>query len=137
MGFKRPVYKLTFADTTPFAGLEVTVRAPSTALELRMVHLQKQMLAGDEAAIGEVLNSMAALIVAWNVEDDDDQPVPVTPETVLEQDAPMLRAIFDALREQVSGVAPPLPGGSGNGRGSLASLQIPVEPLTVTASRGN
>ena len=132
MGFQRPSYKLTFTGNPAYDGLEVSVRAPSMDDLLTLEGAYPKAAAGDIEAQRDTMRLMAGMVTAWNYEDDDGQPVPVTFENFMAADYPMLMAIVDAWREKVAGVtgvAPPLPSGSGSTAASQDDLQIPMTPL--------
>jgi hypothetical protein len=131
MGFKRPVYKLTFADSTPYAGLEVTMRAPNIGELLQIDQLRaKAAQAGDVDAVKELFGVFAALLVAWNLEEDDGTAVPASHDEVMKLDAAMLNAVIDAWIERVAKVPPPLHRPSGTAQESPAVPPIPMTPLT-------
>ena len=73
---KRTVYKLDFS-ATEYAGLEVAMRAGSLGALLDLQELSEQgTLTADEAR--QMFAGFAELLVSWNVEDEDDKPVPAT-----------------------------------------------------------
>jgi hypothetical protein len=119
---KRTVYKLDFSDTE-YAGLEVAVRAGSIGQLLALQELagQEEMTA-DEAR--QMFAGFAALLVSWNVEDDDDKPVPVTYEGVASQEPDFIKVIITAFYANVAGAPPPLPGASGSGGTSAAESTL-------------
>jgi hypothetical protein len=83
VGFKAPkcTYVLDFDETTELAGLEIKLRSLTVD---QLLTLTAAVQASDQAdteadqvlALGPVLDVMAAGLIAWNVEDDDDQPIP-------------------------------------------------------------
>ena len=118
MGYKpkRTIYKLDFSDTE-YAGLEVAVRAGSIDDLLGLQELAgADGMTADEAR--RMFTGFAALLVSWNVEDDDDQPVPTSYEGVASQEPDFIKAIITAFYANVAGTPPPLPGASDSGANS-------------------
>ena len=110
---KRTVYKLDFS-ATEYAGLEVAVRAGSIG---DILGLQELASAGEMTAeeARQLFAGFAALLVSWNVEDDDDKPVPATYEGVASQEPDFVKVIVTAFFANVAGAPPPLPGASDSG----------------------
>ena len=127
MGYrpKRKIYNLSFAGTE-HDGLEVVMRGVTVGEELRINSIARDG-DGDGAAIVEL---MVDLLVRWNVEDENGQPVPATPEGVRSQDAAFIGDILTALRKAAGGVVDgPLPSDSTSGLPSLVE-SIPMEALS-------
>ena len=115
MGYKpkRTVYKLDFSETE-YAGLEVAVRAGSIGDLLALQELaDADAMTADEAR--RMFAGFAALLVSWNVEDEDDGPVPVSYKGVASQEPDFIKAIITAFYANVAGTPPPLPGASDSG----------------------
>ncbi|GAA2209314.1 hypothetical protein GCM10009850_047720 [Nonomuraea monospora] len=132
MGYKRPakIYKLVFAEDD-MAGLEVKARSMSTGDLLDMAPLLDLKLSASPTAeemesIAELLERFADVLVSWNLEDEDDQPVPATLEGLLDQDIDFVMRIIMAWADAVSGVPAPLPEPSPGGEPSLAA-SIPMD----------
>ena len=118
MGYKpkRTVYKLDFSETE-YAGLEVAVRAGSIGDLLALQELaDADAMTADEAR--RMFAGFAALLVSWNVEDDDDQPVPTSYKGVASQEPDFIKTIITAFYANVAGTPPPLPGASNSGANS-------------------
>ena len=133
MGFQRTRYRLKWEEGTSYEGLEVTTRPPSMDVLLRLDELKDAAAKGSTEGIRDLVGLFADLITDWNVTGDDDQPVPVSAAELL-ADIPMMMAIVMNYGDKVAAAAsvpPPLPGRSGSAPASLASLQIPVLPLTA------
>ena len=122
MGYKpkKTVYKLDFGDTE-LAGLEVAVRAGSIdqLLTLQELAAHEELTAGQAR---ELFAGFASLLVEWNVETDDDKPVPVTYEGVASQEPDFIKEIVTAFFENVAAAPPPLPSGSPSGGSSPGAL---------------
>jgi hypothetical protein len=78
----------------------------------------------DPLRLDHLLGRFARVIVSWNVEDDDGQPVPPTVQTLLDQDFAFLMAIMNSWVTAMSQAPPPLPGTSGSG-GTSPEASIP------------
>ena len=118
MGYKpkRTIYKLDFSQTE-YAGLEVAVRAGSIG---DLLALQDLAGAGETTAeeARQMFAGFAALLVSWNVDDDNDKPVPTTYEGVASQEPDFIKTIVTAFFANVAGAPPPLPDGSNSGANS-------------------
>lgn len=122
MGYKpkKTVYKLDFSDTE-FAGLEAAVRAGSIDQLLGLQELaDHEELSAEEAR--QMFAGFASLLVSWNVETEDDEPVPATYEGVASQEPDFIKAIVTMFYETVAAAPPPLPGGSPSGGSSPEEL---------------
>ena len=126
MGYrpKRKIYTLDFAGTE-HEGLEVSMRGLTVGEELHLDDLR-----GKEGGGREVFELMTGLLKSWNVEDDDEQPVPATFEGVCTQDSSFILDILNQLQAAASGVPDPLPQTSPSGETSPAPPGIPMAPLS-------
>ena len=136
MGFERPVklFTLQFRDGR-YPGLEVKVRSLSTRQFLQvagMAEVAMEKLADAGPVIDELAARTAASIASWNLE-DDGVPVPVSAESLLEQEWEFFIDIVMAWLDAIGGVSPPLPNGS-NGTGQLPEASIPMAPLSPSLS---
>lgn len=137
MGYKRQktIYRLVFEDEE-FEGLEVRAYAPPLG------YLEKTMQMGsiagrntDDLSPEEIelfqgfMTGFAKYLVSWNLEDDDDTPVPATLEGLRTQDLGFVFQIIEAWLDSVSAVAGPLAPPSSSGRPSLEG-SLPMEPLS-------
>lgn len=125
MGYRPPrkTYNLDFTGTS-YEGLEVSMRGPTVGEELEIEAFRTQDGGGRE-----IFKVMTGLLIEWNVDDEQGQPVPTTFEGVCTQDAAFIMAILDATQEAASGVPDPLPSGSPSGEPSPV-VSIPMEPLS-------
>ena len=139
MGYKpaRLEYDLDFTGGD-LKGLEVTMR--SVSLEQYLKATAAHRLAGikdrpwteeDRKAVTDLYEAFAGALVSWNVEDDDDRPVPPTPEGVFAQDLPFLIPVALAWLDAMTGMDPELgkdlPSGPRFPEGS-----IPMEPSSAS-----
>lgn len=138
--YKPKRYRITFDDGHEYAGLEVTCKAVSLDVLIGMMSAADslgsissgQMTDADRQAFRDIVCHLASVIVSWNVDDDDDQPVAPDAAGLMGQELGMVLAITTALTERVASVAPPLPQGSPNGQaGDIESL-LPMEPLPAS-----
>lgn len=140
-GFKRKkkLYRLKFVDSD-LDGLEVLMRSVSTG---RMLEIQEMASASkaavaskgdgddpmDMSAVKSMVGMIADAMVSWNLEDDDDTPVPATTEGLLDQDIDFLMQIVTAWTEAIAGVAAPLERSSTGGVNAL-EVSLPMETLS-------
>lgn len=131
-GYRRKarLFNLAFAPDHPLHGLEVTARSVSMRDLLAVMELAS--LAGaslrDQAVgVGRLTEKLAELIVSWNLEDEDGNPVPATAEGVQGQDMDFVLALCESWIDAVAGVPAPLPQPSEDGAPSLeASIPMAV-----------
>lgn len=136
MGFKvkKKLYKLTFAQDTDLSGLEVTMTSVSMGKLLRIQELSDSPdVTANMAAFHEMIEIFTGAMLSWNLEDDFDQPVPVTPEGVLTQDPDVLMVIIGQWVKAISGVADPLGAGSTSGAPS-PEASLPMEAVSLSLS---
>lgn len=76
-------------------------------------------------------DEFAKRLVSWNLTDDDDRPIPATPEGLRDVDMSLVTALKDAWAEALTGVhkADPLPVSSPSGGPSLVE-SVPMEALS-------
>lgn len=129
MGYQRKTYRLVFEDEE-FEGLEVRARGGSID---HLVSLTTLMRAGDElikpdgqAKRDELYQLLAGRLIDWNLDDDQGQPVPLTVETLRQQDWPLVLGIARAWMRATAGVSRPLEPDSPDGQQSL-EVSIPME----------
>ena len=115
MGYKprRTVYKLDFSETE-HAGLEVTIRSAPIEQLLALEEFGEQDGLGADAA-RDMFRQFASLLVSWNVEDDDGQPVPATYEGVITQEPEFIQELIRMWLVNMTQAPPPLPAGSSSG----------------------
>ncbi|NUO43727.1 MAG: hypothetical protein HOV82_17025 [Streptomyces sp.] len=126
MGFREPsTIKLVFEPGDEYHGLEVTVRSMSISAWLQSSGLDGGEGDGPAATVRRFYEHL----VAWNLEDERGQPVPVADAP--NRDARMIRRLNNAWMEALTGVhrADPLPDSSTSG-GSSPAPAIPMAPLS-------
>lgn len=126
-GYKRPTLKLIFADPE-MDGLEVRAKRLNIGNLFRVAALADMGhgLVQREEKLTELFEALGASITSWNLEEDDDTPVPTTPAGLRGQDMRLLLAITHSLIEASAGVARPLEQPSPGGEPSLEA-SIPME----------
>ncbi|MFZ3473086.1 hypothetical protein ACODT3_10870 [Streptomyces sp. 4.24] len=128
MGYKpkRKIYHLDF-EGTDFEGLQVSIRGLNTGQYLDLFEAKAEAEAGGETS--RLLTIMASRLVAWNVEDDGDMPVPATLDGIKTQDLDFNLAIVNSWTTAMAGVPAPLAPSSPAGEPSLVE-SIPVDILS-------
>lgn len=122
-GFKVPkkLYKLVFADPS-YEGLEIV--ATSVPMETMLwvqslsgAHIQELGKTAD--GIRKMVDILIGALLSWNIEDDDDRPVPVSAAALLAQDPAFVMDVMAAWTAAITGVSGPL------GEGSISGPQFP------------
>lgn len=128
MGYKvnHKVFKLKFEDDE-YEGLEVRAKSTSVGKFMRLVNIVEKDEATSED-VQELFEGFAKVLVSWNVEDDDDNPVPTTTEGLYSLDMDFVLPILRAWAGAIASVSPPLPPSSNNGRSS-AEASLPMATL--------
>lgn len=141
---KRPgrIYRLVFPDTDPVLP-EVVIRLKSLSIA-QFLNVQQLATAADRrgredagpeqlknvtAAVEALADILTERIVDWNLEEDDDTPVPVTRDEVLDFDPEAFMRVVEEWLDAVAGVSDPLPSTSSDGP-PLEELSIPMESLS-------
>lgn len=127
MGFKRAkkVYNLVFADPD-MEGLEVKARSMPLGDLMAMADTIDNIGQATIGDVDEMLAKFAEVLVSWNLEDDDDMPVPTTLDGLKSQDQEFVFAVVVSYVNAVTGVSAPLPQTSPGGEPSLAA-SIPMD----------
>lgn len=131
MGYKRPAKTFHLKFTGELEGLEVHVKSITLG---EMFELDGLLAGNDKTPTAEevsaVFKSFAKALMSWNLEDDNDQPVPATLEGIYTQDMEFIMEIIAAWMEAVTGVDGDLGKGSIVGGQSLEELTLPMETLS-------
>lgn len=127
MGYKRKrkVYKLDFSGTE-YEGLEVSLTGLTTGEYLEFVSLSASSEDANETE--QMLKFFARHLTSWNLEDEDDKPVPATYEGVTSNDLTMSMFIMHAWTDALVGVPSTTEKKSSDGEQPLTEL-IPTESL--------
>lgn len=140
MGFKlvRKGYALKFADGSPLDGATVVMSGLSVG---QVVKAREQMRAaqgdqGPEAKADGILQTLATLaenLVSWDLEEEDETPIPANEDGVMSLELPVAFSIFHAWMGAVSTVDTPLPNASSDGETHPLEASIPMEALPTTS----
>lgn len=128
MGYRHTRRKITvrFEEPNEFAGFEAVLRGKSLAGFLALTGIGEV----DQSSISDQLQDMAHSLISWNLEDEDGNPVPVTPEAVFEQDQELMLALGKGWIDGLgAGVSVPLEQSSTDGPPSLEA-SLPMAPLS-------
>jgi hypothetical protein len=134
---EKTIYKLVFDDPR-LNGLEVRARKANMGDILyfgRAEEIAQEMAGGQlsdvEAAekLREMYERFANIVVDWNVEDDDGEPVPISVDGFLSQEQDFLNMIIAAWMRAGTAVPVPLAQPSSDGDPSLVA-SIPMETLS-------
>lgn len=128
-GFKVPknLYRLVFEDPA-YHGLEVTATSVSMETMLWVQGLGDRVsdIAKTPEGLRQVVDVLVSAILSWNVEDDDDNPLPVSAEALLAQPVSFVLDIMAAWTAAITGVSGPLGAGSISGP-RFPEASIPME----------
>lgn len=136
--YKPRLYHIVFPDDSPWADAEAKIKGCSVDAWLDLLANSSKaqdvadglvtVTAAERSATEKIIELFAPLIVWWNVDDDEGEPVAPDEAGVRSQDFGLIMALFRAWQERAIAVAPPLPKGSPAGPDpELAS--IPTETL--------
>jgi hypothetical protein len=132
MGYKRRTYRLTFDDPA-LEGLEVVMRGASVAELTQFSELSSLgeglMKPENAESLAELYAMLSRKVVRWNLEDEDDQPIPCTAETLADEDSRVVLAIMAGWADAVAGVPAPLARRSTGGE-QLVAPSMPMETLS-------
>lgn len=133
MGFKakKKLYRLVFDETTDLSGLQVTMTSVSmgTLLRLQEMSARGEEVVKDDVSFRDVVEVFVGAMLSWNLVDDDERPVPVTVDGVLDQDPDFIMEVVTAWTKAISGVPDPLDGRSTSGP-AFPEASIPMETLS-------
>lgn len=130
MGYVRKpkVYRLVF-DDPDFEGLEIRMRSSVTTGQY--LDIEELISSGqrDRAAVERMFSVFADMLVDWNLEDDDGNPVPADLMALYSLDLGFVMSIIEAWTEVMVGVPAPL-SNSSTGGDPLEEASIPMETLS-------
>lgn len=122
MGYTAPRREYPLDLGTEFAGLEVTVRSVSIDEYLKLAGFT-----GETVPVGYAIDQFRANLVAWNLEEEDGTPIPVSAAGA--QDKELVLALTTAWVGSLHGVPDPLGPSSHSGEPSLVE-SIPMDALS-------
>jgi hypothetical protein len=137
VGYKRStrIIRLVFEDPE-FDGLQVRAKVVPLGQLMSIAELAgatEEHGAGAMQSVRDLFAGFADALVSWNLEDDDDQPVPATYEGMLTQDFDFMMSVVQQWMTAVAGVAAPLGRGSSGGETALEA-SLPMAPLSTSPS---
>lgn len=136
MGYKaRRVYVLEFEDRD---GMEVKARSTNIDRFMELTELAdfspgNSFSPEDRAKIDKLLAGFSECLVSWNLEEDDDSPIPATLEGLRSLDIDLAMEIVNSWMDAISDVSPGKERPSPNGSQSVEA-SIPMEPLSPSQS---
>jgi len=119
MGFRAPRRTYQLALGEEFAGLTATVSSVSIGEYMTLAGFTS-----DTVPVSYAIDQFCANLVAWNLEDEDGQPIPVS--AAKEQDKELVLALTSEWVTSLHGVAAPLEPSSPDGEPSLEA-SIPMD----------
>lgn len=122
MGYKKVPVIHTLTDIPGEDGLIVRLKSISFGKVRRLIRLSDSE---DESSMDEISEQFVQALVSWNLEDENDQPVPTTLEGVEDQDFDFIMKIVSAWLDRLTGPSEEL------GKGSQPGAQFPGQPLTM------
>lgn len=137
-GYVRPSVKATFDESNgDMAGFVFRFRRPSIDDLVTLSGIdglsEGAFTDDDRATMDSVFRVLASRIISWNLMDaaspgTTPTPVPITPETVAEQDIDFVMELIRAMTRGAE-VPAPLPEPSNAGQRWVEEASIPMEPL--------
>lgn len=134
MGHKRKVLHLTFEDAPE---LEIYVRSVNVRRALSLMRLADQLSGGQVADVAEaekvtseMFGAFADRVVSWTLVDDDDEPMPVSLDSLLDWDFDDAMTWVMTWIQQATSVS--LPTAAPTGTGNSLEASIPMASATGT-----
>ena len=129
MGYQRKVLKLVFEDKPE---LVVFVRSVNVRRVLRLMQLAATLQGGEftdmaeaEAVIAELFGAFTDRVQSWTLADDEDKPVPVSLDALLDWDFDDAMLMVLAWLERATSVlVPTAPPADGTGNPLEASIPM-------------
>lgn len=123
MGFRlNRTYALRW-EAGDLQGLEIDMRSTSVGTLGKVL----AMLADRDE--GTLAQTLVEHVIRWNFEDENGEELPVTVESLMQQEAVLLAAIAREWILATRGVTAPLDDGSTSSEPSEPELSIPMETL--------
>lgn len=126
MGYRRVPTIYTLDKVRGEEGLIVRLKA----IKIGKMRKLMQLTSSDDTAnegLAQILDLLQEALVSWNLEDEQGQPVPATPEGVEDQESELILRIVETWMDQMTGVTPEL------GKDSSSGASFPGRPLTMEA----
>lgn len=133
MGSRRTptLYKLTFGEDTDDPGFEITVRG-LTIKQRRDIAAQVSEDETELDSVARICQMIARQGVSWNREDERGAPLPLTAESLEDEEPGLILAISFKWQQALAGVPAPLESDSPSGEISPVEsmlTEIPSESL--------
>ena len=122
MGFRAPRRTYQLALGEEFEGLDTTVSSVSIGEYMTLAGFTSETV-----PVSYAVDQFCANLIAWNLEDEDGQPIPVA--AAKDQDKELILALTAAWVTSLHGVAAPLAPSSPDGEPSLEA-SIPMDDLS-------
>ncbi|MEU1554308.1 hypothetical protein ABZ517_16515 [Streptomyces scabiei] len=131
MGYRRErkVYNLVFGEGSEYEGLEVQAYSISVGALLEFQALQEKVKDEDFESIEALLSKFTKSLKEWNLEDEDGTPIPITDESVKDQDLGFVLTLIEHWLEAVGSVAKDLGKASNSGATSVEE-RLPMEAMS-------
>lgn len=135
MGFKVKSERVRFdAYGDTYEGLDVYVK-PTSIGALKDIMTAADAIPDDidPMKIDEIMNPIIGMIVrnvrSWNLEGEDDEPLPIAIESVTDQGLVFTQHFIEAYIETMVGVPDPLVKPSTGGASSVEAPTLPMEAI--------
>lgn len=132
---KKKIFDLDFTGT-PLDGLNVEARSAPIGLFMQIGQLADSFDNVEDADAAKILGVMTELVdtfaqvlIAWDLLDDNDEPVPANAQGLLSLEMDELMFVITAWQNAAAAVPAPLPQASTAGSPSLVG-SMPMEPLS-------
>jgi hypothetical protein len=129
MGYRHkiPRVNVKFDEGHEYHGCEVVLRKLTLGEYLDIAGLNPD---SGILNVGDQLRKMGDKLISWNLEDEDTgEPIPATPQAILDQDKDLMVAVLSGWLDGVNGVSAPLEQASPDGQQSPVE-SIPMETLS-------
>lgn len=126
MGFKaRRTYVLAFNEGTPLHGATIKCKGVAGG---KVTRWKAEIDATErDDMIDLIVEQLSKVIVEWDLEEDDGEPISVCPENVASLEMDQLMCLYDAWLIAVIGVSQNLGKGSGFGEKLQADSTIQLD----------
>ena len=129
MGQKRKTLHLTFEDKPE---LEIYVRSVNVRRALSLMRLADKLTGGEvtdmaeaEKVTNELFGAFADRVISWTLEEDDDTPVPVSLDSLLDWDFDdAIQWVLTWIQKATSVSVPTATPANGTGTGLEASIPM-------------
>lgn len=133
MGYKpqTKIFKFKFDDSEPeYAGLEIRLKSLPMKDFLKIARMEGTTQSEEE--LDEVMELLAKSIISWNVEDEEENPIPVSRDTLCELfDLSFILFLITNWMEKMGDVDANLKKASPS-TGPSPVVSIPMEPLSAS-----